>query len=85
MTFRRQNVWRASLLSLPLLFRRVFLSLRQPRVATRRTSAKVGDRFQFGRQGYFCVDPDSKSGQLVFNRSVGLKDTWAKIEKGQKE
>ena len=44
-------------------------------------SAKVGDRFQFERQGYFCVDPDSTNGKLVFNRSVGLKDTWAKIEK----
>jgi glutaminyl-tRNA synthetase len=48
--------------------------------------ARVGDRFQFERQGYFCVDPDSANrnsadGQLVFNRSVGLKDTWAKIEK----
>ena len=44
-------------------------------------SAKRGDKFQFERQGYFCVDPDSKDGKLVFNRSVGLKDTWAKIEK----
>jgi glutaminyl-tRNA synthetase len=47
-------------------------------------NAKPGDRFQFERQGYFCVDPDSTDGKLVFNRSVGLKDTWAKIEKGQK-
>lgn len=37
--------------------------------------------YQFERQGYFCVDPDSARGKLVFNRSVGLKDTWAKIEK----
>lgn len=44
-------------------------------------SAKVGDRFQFERQGYFCVDPDSRDGHLVFNRTVPLKDTWAKIEK----
>jgi glutaminyl-tRNA synthetase len=43
--------------------------------------AKPGDRFQFERQGYFCVDLDSTEGKLVFNRSVGLKDTWAKIEK----
>jgi glutaminyl-tRNA synthetase len=34
--------------------------------------------------GYFCVDPDSKAGKLVFNRTVGLKDTWAKIEKQAK-
>jgi glutaminyl-tRNA synthetase len=39
------------------------------------------DRFQFLRQGYFCVDPDSKKGHLVFNRTVSLRDTWAKIEK----
>ena len=41
-------------------------------------------RFQFERQGYFCVDPDSAGGGLVFNRSVSLRDTWAKIEKAQK-
>jgi glutaminyl-tRNA synthetase len=39
------------------------------------------ERFQFERLGYFCVDPDSASGSLVFNRTVALKDTWAKIEK----
>lgn len=44
-------------------------------------SAKAGDRFQFERVGYFCVDADSTSGELVFNRTVTLKDTWAKIEK----
>ena len=40
--------------------------------------AKPGDRFQFQRLGYFCVDKDSKPGALVFNRTVALKDTWAK-------
>jgi glutaminyl-tRNA synthetase len=45
------------------------------------TGARPGDKFQFERQGYFCVDLDSKDSRLVFNRSVGLKDTWAKIEK----
>lgn len=40
--------------------------------------AKEGDRFQFQRLGYFCVDKDAKPGALVFNRTVGLKDTWAK-------
>ena len=40
--------------------------------------AKEGDRFQFQRLGYFCVDKDSKPGALVFNRTVGLKDTGAK-------
>ena len=41
-------------------------------------SAKAGDRFQLERQGYFVVDPDSKPGQLVFGRTVTLKDSWAK-------
>jgi glutaminyl-tRNA synthetase len=44
-------------------------------------SAQPGARFQFERQGYFCVDLDSKPGNLVFNRTVTLRDTWAKIEK----
>ena len=39
----------------------------------------VGDRFQFERQGYFCVDPDSRPDALVFNRTVTLKDAWARI------
>ncbi|HVJ05089.1 MAG TPA: glutamine--tRNA ligase/YqeY domain fusion protein [Candidatus Saccharimonadales bacterium] len=45
------------------------------------TSAKTGDRYQFERVGYFCVDSDSTPGRLVFNRTLPLKDTWAKIEK----
>ena len=40
--------------------------------------ANPGDRFQFMRQGYFCVDPDSSAEKLVFNRTVSLKDSWAK-------
>jgi glutaminyl-tRNA synthetase len=44
-------------------------------------AVKPGERFQFERLGYFCVDPDSKPGHPVFNRTVTLKDTWAKIEK----
>src|SRR5215469_4812131 len=40
--------------------------------------AKAGDRYQFERLGYFSVDPDSEPGKLVFNRTVALKDTWAK-------
>ena len=47
-------------------------------------SAKPGDRYQFERLGYFCVDPDSTSEKLVFNRTVQLRDTWAKIEKREK-
>ncbi len=44
-------------------------------------SAKVGDRFQFQRLGYFAVDNDSTSDNLVFNKTVGLRDTWAKMNK----
>jgi glutaminyl-tRNA synthetase len=44
-------------------------------------NAPVEGRYQFERLGYFCVDPDSKPGRLVFNRTVALKDTWAKVEK----
>ncbi|MBL8037842.1 MAG: glutamine--tRNA ligase/YqeY domain fusion protein [Nitrospira sp.] len=45
--------------------------------------AEPASRFQFERQGYFCVDPDSSSGTLIFNRTVSLKDAWAKVEKAQ--
>nr|WP_294935098.1 glutamine--tRNA ligase/YqeY domain fusion protein [uncultured Flavobacterium sp.] len=43
-------------------------------------TAKDGDRFQFQRLGYFCVDRDSTTEKLVFNKTVGLRDTWAKLE-----
>jgi len=46
--------------------------------------ARPGNRFQFERLGYFCVDPDSTKERLVFNRTVTLRDSWAKVEKGQK-
>jgi glutaminyl-tRNA synthetase len=42
--------------------------------------AQVGDKIQFERTGYFCVDPDSQPGKLVFNRTVSLRDSWAKLE-----
>ena len=42
--------------------------------------AKAGDRFQFERQGYFCLDRDTTAKELVFNRTVSLKDTWAKVQ-----
>jgi glutaminyl-tRNA synthetase len=45
---------------------------------------KVGDRFQFERQGYFCTDPDSTGAKPVFNLTVNLKDAWSKIEKKSK-
>jgi glutaminyl-tRNA synthetase len=52
----------------------------EPSLAT----ASAGGRFQFERLGYFCADLDSAAGRLVFNRTVGLKDAWAKIEKQAK-
>jgi glutaminyl-tRNA synthetase len=47
--------------------------------------AKPLDRFQFERLGYFCIDPDTASDNLVFNRTVTLRDTWAKIQRKQKK
>jgi glutaminyl-tRNA synthetase len=44
----------------------------------------VGEVVQFERQGYFCVDPDSRPDALVFNRTVGLRDSWAKVQAGMK-
>src|SRR6266849_1465000 len=46
-------------------------------------NATAGSRYQFERLGYFCADPDTKPGKPVFNRTVALKDTWAKVEKKQ--
>jgi glutaminyl-tRNA synthetase len=46
-------------------------------------SSSPGSRFQFERQGYFCMDPESSPEALLFNRTVSLKDTWAKVEKAQ--
>jgi glutaminyl-tRNA synthetase len=54
------------------------------RVEPSLAGAAPGSRYQFERQGYFCVDPDSSAGMLVFNRTVPLRDTWAKIERAQK-
>jgi len=52
----------------------------EPSLAT----ANTGDRYQFERLGYFCVDPDTTTERLVFNRTVALRDTWAKIENRDK-
>jgi glutaminyl-tRNA synthetase len=43
--------------------------------------AKSGDRYQFERLGYFCADKSSSAERLVFNRTVELRDTWAKLQK----
>jgi glutaminyl-tRNA synthetase len=47
------------------------------------TNATAGNRYQFERLGYFCVDPDTQPTKPVFNRTVALKDTWGKMEKKQ--
>ena len=57
------------------------LEVRQGFVEPALASAPVGAFLQFERLGYFSVDPDSRPGKPVFNRSVGLRDSWAKIEK----
>jgi glutaminyl-tRNA synthetase len=54
------------------------------RVEPSLAGATPGNRYQFLRQGYFCVDPDSSKQTLVFNRTASLRDTWAKIEKSKK-
>ena len=61
----------------PHSLERLTNSLLEPSVL----QAKPGDKFQFMRQGYFCVDSDSTAGRLVFNRIVSLKDSWSKQEK----
>ncbi|HEX9919913.1 MAG TPA: glutamine--tRNA ligase/YqeY domain fusion protein [Candidatus Methylomirabilis sp.] len=55
------------------------------RVEPSLAGATPGARYQFERQGYFCVDPDSAKGSLVFNRTVSLVDSWAKILKAEKQ
>jgi glutaminyl-tRNA synthetase len=58
----------------------------EPYLSTLATLTKAGTRVQFERVGYFCLDPDSKPGKPVWNRTVGLKDSWAKLEaKGGKK
>jgi glutaminyl-tRNA synthetase len=47
--------------------------------------AAPGTRYQFERKGYFCVDPDSAADRLVFNRTISLRDSWAKIEKAMRK
>ena len=57
------------------------LTLKSCRLEPGLANAKAGESYQFERQGYFCADPDSSEGHPVFNRTVTLRDTWAKIEK----
>jgi glutaminyl-tRNA synthetase len=44
-------------------------------------NAKPGDKFQFQRLGYYVVDKDSTPEKIIFNKTIGLKDTWAKVAK----
>ena len=55
------------------------------RVEPSLADSKPLSRYQFERLGYFCVDPDSSNDMLIFNRTVSLRDTWAKIQKAQKK
>ncbi len=55
--------------------------LKSCRVEPSLADAKPMSRYQFERLGYFCVDPDSRDGKLIFNRTVTLKDEWARIQK----
>jgi len=55
--------------------------INKAKLETSLLNASPGSRYQFERLGYFCVDRDSSPGKPVFNRTVALKDTWAKIEK----
>lgn len=55
--------------------------LKNAKIEGSMTDLKAGDKFQFLRQGYFCVDTDSTSDKPVFNRTVALKDSWKKINK----
>jgi len=59
--------------------------LRSCKIEASLAKASPGSRFQFERQGYFCVDPDSSDEMPVFNRTVQLRDTWAKIMKAVKK
>jgi glutaminyl-tRNA synthetase len=55
--------------------------IRAARVEPTLAGAAPGSRYQFERNGYFCVDSDSAGDRLVFNRTVSLRDSWAKIAK----
>jgi glutaminyl-tRNA synthetase len=59
------------------------VTLKSCQVEPSLASAGAGSRYQFLRQGYFCVDPDSSAGTLVFNRTASLRDTWAKIQQAE--
>jgi glutaminyl-tRNA synthetase len=53
------------------------------RVEAALAEATIGEPVQFERQGYFCLDPDSAPGRPIFNRTIGLRDSWAKGQAGR--
>jgi glutaminyl-tRNA synthetase len=55
------------------------LQVRAAKIEPSAAAAVPGERYQFERLGYFCVDPDTREGALVFNRTVALKDSWTRI------
>jgi len=57
--------------------------LREARLEPALATTKVGEVVQFERLGYFCLDPDARAEKLVFNRTVGLRDTWSKVQAGK--
>ncbi len=57
--------------------------LTDARIEPALAATKPGEAVQFERQGYFCLDADANPGRLVFNRTVGLRDTWAKVQGGR--
>jgi glutaminyl-tRNA synthetase len=54
--------------------------LQECRLEPALSGASPGEAIQFERQGYFCLDPDATPAMPVFNRTVGLRDTWAKVQ-----
>ena len=56
--------------------------LTDARVEPALAETALGEAVQFERQGYFCLDPDARAGRLVFNRTVGLRDSWARTQAG---
>ena len=75
------TIWKrartCSTISIPTRWRFLTGAKLEPSLA----NAKLEDRYQFERVGYFCLDPDSTGQKLIFNRTLPLKDAWAKIEK----
>jgi glutaminyl-tRNA synthetase len=61
------------------------VTLKSCKVEPQIKELKPFDRFQFERNGYFCIDPDSSKETIMINRTVGLRDTWAKIQQKQQK